>query len=154
MVMMLVSRGFEGYVVKPYVLIWSCSIEGMKNFFSICSLNNNIINIWFTLTKADWEVRLLLIFIQMMKVYHGQNTKKVMYNRKMNKLGYSSITKMIWTGCPNKTISTAYDIGSLNKLLFGIIKEKNSALLRVKRNAYAPTTQDWRRGLWIFPHRS
>lgn len=133
MVMMLVSRGFEGYVVKPYVLIWSCSIEGMKNFFSICSLNNNIINIWFTLTKADWEVRLLLIFIQMMKVYHGQNTKKVMYNRKMNKLGYSSITKMIWIGCPNKTISTAYDIGSLNKLLFGIIKEKKISSSQSKK---------------------
>lgn len=42
----------------------------------------------------------------------------------MNKLEYSSITKMIWIGCPNKTISTAYGIGSLNKLLFGIIKEK------------------------------
>lgn len=90
----------------------------------------------------------MLIFIQMMKVYHGQNIEKVMYNRKMNKLGYSSITKMIWFGCPNKTINTAYDFESLNKLLFGIIKEKNfSALLRVKRNAYAPTAQDQRRGL-------
>lgn len=148
MVMMLGYRGFKGYVVKLHVLIWSCSIEGMQNFLSNCSLNNKVINIWFTLNKSDREVRLLLIFIQMMKVYYWQKTEKVMDNRKMNKLGYSSPIKVIWIGCQNNAISTIYDFVSLHKLLFGNNKRKKFlALLRVKRNAYVLIAQDQRRSL-------